>query len=622
MTSGSVSPQPEASTSQVAGSSASHGIQEIPLAGDRRSRRLPPPVDDDGGLPPSVPNISRPKHRWFQQRISEDLFSPAETLTSADATQSSFLGPLSPPLMSMPAAPSPASFRNNSAVSLPMIAMPVPETTSKNHFGTTYPAEKEEHSVRTRLPHLIVMDPPAPSRAPLHGLPDHWRLCVRLDGSLYYHNPFERLVTTEDMHNARFRTIVEQTARKLGKIVEANSLELPPDWELCVEIEMEEGEEVLRYNYISHEEGQYFQLGRRELVCADRSLYWDHVEKYCMHLSELPPFAEADFLCEMAYGATERILDNKGTTFRFTGAQTQALIGTYRELKEAQHEGITIIPALVWLFSRTMKLVEETRTNSKYGTPEAAAARNSSWKDPTWKFRIIDMILSLMFSGTHNMYRRRLMKTKFNNVLYLPDFRELLSDLIIEWGDSNLLSTVFVAVNVSFLAINDLSVMQRTCSLVSSLFAMISIAGGMHHIWNHRIKLDVEVAEASQYMNHSLIFGDRGSITTLACFLALPIASLLWSFYAFTAALTAFCVQRIDVNHPVLTFMLFVSCLSGLTTVSFFWNIWVGWKFSKTAEYVEGELRSGKSAKKQGRLATLGAFFGLRERGRRGDSGA
>lgn len=81
-----------------------------------------------------------------------------------------------------------------------------------------------------------------------------------------------------------------------------------------------------------------------------------------------------------------------------------------------------------------MKLVEETRTNSKYGTPEAAAARRATWKEPTLKFRIIDSVLGLMFSGTHNMYRRRLMKTKFNNVLYLPDFRELLSDLIIEWG--------------------------------------------------------------------------------------------------------------------------------------------------------------------------------------------
>ena len=137
-----------------------------------------------------------------------------------------------------------------------------------------------------------------------------------------------------------------------------------------------------------------------------------------------------------------------------------------------------------------MKLVEETRTNSKYGTRDAAAARKPTLKEPTLKFRIIDVFLGIMFSGTHNMYRRRLMKTKFNNVLYLPDFRELLHELIIEWGGmyyqavsfedatdrifadrlksfsgyfavitirvslrESLQATVFVAANVSFLAI-------------------------------------------------------------------------------------------------------------------------------------------------------------------------
>ena len=50
----------------------------------------------------------------------------------------------------------------------------------------------------------------------------------------------------------------------------------------------------------------------------------------------------------------------------------------------------------------------------------------------------------------------------------------------------------------------DITVLQRTFSLVSSLFAMISIAGGMHHIWNHRIKLDVEVVEAASHVNHRL----------------------------------------------------------------------------------------------------------------------
>lgn len=116
-------------------------------------------------------------------------------------------------------------------------------------------------------------------------------------------------------------------------------------------------------------------------------------------------------------------------------------------------------------------------------------------------------------------------------------------------------------------------------------------------------------------MNHGIVFGDRGSITMLACFLALPIASLLWSFYAFTAALCAFCIQRTDVSRPVLVFMLFVSCLSGLTTVSFFWNIWVGWKFSKIEEFVD---EKGKTAmrrpQKQGRMASIGEYFGIRKR--------
>lgn len=70
-------------------------------------------------------------------------------------------------------------------------------------------------------------------------------------------------MTTEDIHNVRIRTIVEKTALKLANIAEATGVGLPSDWELSIEIELEHGEEVLRYNYISHEEGQYFQLGHK-----------------------------------------------------------------------------------------------------------------------------------------------------------------------------------------------------------------------------------------------------------------------------------------------------------------------------------------------------------------------
>lgn len=68
-----------------------------------------------------------------------------------------------------------------------------------------------------------------------------------------------------------------------------------------------------------------------------------------------------------------------------------------------------------------------------------------------------------------------------------------------------------------------------------------------------------------------------------------------------------------DVSSPVLTFMLCVSCLSGLTTVSFFWNIWVGWRLSKMMEYAD-RADAGRQPTKQGNAEKVGAYFGLRKR--------
>ncbi|KAH8092534.1 hypothetical protein BXZ70DRAFT_951300 [Cristinia sonorae] len=496
-----------------------------------------------------------------------------------------------------------------------IVSMPVPRVSQEDgdiKMKNTA-ADHDDCYVRPHLPGFIAVDPPSLASNPVLALPEQWSAFVRPNGGLYYYNASQRLVTSQDMHDSRLRELVESHSRTLGGSISCNDINLPADWELCVEIDLDfDDKEVIIHNYISHEEGRYFQLRDNEIIYAERSLYWNHVEKFCMHYHAVPHFAESDFLSELGYGATERTLDNKGTTYRFTGPQTQALIGTYRELKESQREGIPVVPSMAWLCSRTMKLVEETRTNSRYGTRDAAAARKPSPEESTLQFQLVNILLGFMFSGTHNMYRRRLMKTKFNNVLYLPDFRELLQELIIEWGDSNLLSTVFVAANVSFLAIEDLTVVQRTFSLVSSLFAMISIAGGMHHIWHHRIRLDVEVEQATIYLNRGIALGRQGGMTALACFLALPIASLLWSFYAFTGALTAYCIQSVHVNHPFLVFMLCVSCLSGITTVSFFWKIWVGWRFSKMIENAEKAGRERPTRHR--RVQNAGLRFGVRNR--------
>lgn len=129
----------------AAGSSSSHsGIQEIPLAAIR-SKRMPPPAGDDGIA--SIPGVSADQLERLQRRVSEDLLSPTPTLTSSHGQYSSFLSPTSPPRPPS-TGPYAASYRNNSAVSLPAISMPVPEPASKGYFGESASEGKDEYSIR------------------------------------------------------------------------------------------------------------------------------------------------------------------------------------------------------------------------------------------------------------------------------------------------------------------------------------------------------------------------------------------------------------------------------------------------------------------------------------------
>lgn len=50
--------------------------------------------------------------------------------------------------------------------------------------------------------------------------------------------------------------------------------------------------------------------------------------------------------------------------------------------------------------------------------------------------------------------------------------------------------------NVSFLALADITSMQRTASLASAIFSLVSITSGLYHVWHHRIKTKADQVEA------------------------------------------------------------------------------------------------------------------------------
>ena len=105
----------------------------------------------------------------------------------------------------------------------------------------------------------------------------------------------------------------------------------------------------------------------------------------------------------------------------------------------------SILPALAWHISRVMIKIEAVRERYHYGTKEARLYRDIAVDAPTWRERLLDVLLFSLFFNSHGTYRDRLESTRPKGHVYLPDFRELMSSLLVEWSDSNLLATVFVS---------------------------------------------------------------------------------------------------------------------------------------------------------------------------------
>jgi hypothetical protein len=164
----------------------------------------------------------------------------------------------------------------------------------------------------------------------------------------------------------------------------------------------------------------------------------------------------------------------------------------------------------------------------------------------------------------------------------------------------------------------NISALPQTASLCSVLFSMLSIVIGVHHVWRHRRRADADDEEAVRTFSSittppppSLILpllqsrylrvrsrGQRGSLTPLACFLALPLASLLWAILSFTIAIGALCFSSAagaDVHMRALFAGVLGVLLSlAVLTLLVFWD---AWRSPPTTEPEEDYARIGARRK-------------------------
>ncbi|KAH8092505.1 hypothetical protein BXZ70DRAFT_457299 [Cristinia sonorae] len=340
------------------------------------------------------------------------------------------------------------------------------------------------------------------------------------------------------------------------------------------------------------------------------SRFWDEVAAYPMHLIQLPFNAEVDFLGALSFGSNERITEWNDTSFPFTDLQSQRLVKVYRSLKkELDRNNTAVVPALAWHIARTMSKIEDVRSRTQFGTSDFQLYRPVATQRPRFLVRAAEAFLMV---GAHRMYRVRLQHARVQGSIYLSDFRELLGNLLAEWSDSNLLATVFIGANIAFLAVPDITNIQRNASLTSIICALISVLTGVHHVWLHRTKINASYEEAKAYLEHiqPLDDGRDSDLAVTAWFLSIPLVSLLYSVLSFAIAIAAFCIQNNDTHGKMLlVVVLGILGVTGLITLLFFWHVWRGPRAEVSEEEIDDVLgygwkvRLGRTAGRVGRFA-------------------
>ncbi|KAI0068628.1 hypothetical protein BV25DRAFT_1910389 [Artomyces pyxidatus] len=420
-------------------------------------------------------------------------------------------------------------------------------------------------------------------------IPKGWERYVHMTGTVYYYHPKYRFLATDDLTNWRTRVEVEDLGKDILYGLKEDGLlaRLPDDMEVVISnADRLEGPTATLVSYKAgvkfvYQDGDS-ETTPYEITVWPKVSFWLHVEGFPMHRN-LSPNAETEFLSALAHSANEHILGHKKTTARFTDAESRRLLEIYTGLKKVlsrRPRSGALQSALAWHVGRVMFEVERYRACFAYGTKDARKFRAvESPEVPGW-VGIVEKFLCCVLFGVHQIYRGRLERMHPTVTAFLPDFHRLMEGFIKEWGDANLLATVFVSANVGFLAIPpEITTAQRTASLTSILFAVFCIVTGVHHIWRHRLRVHADYEDVPQYFGENLK-DDKETYTDttlLACFLSLPIVSLLWSILSFTVAISAFCVQGKDLSGKiVISTSLGILVVSAVTTVYFFENRWRG----------------------------------------------
>ncbi|KAH9843919.1 uncharacterized protein C8Q71DRAFT_19389 [Rhodofomes roseus] len=158
-------------------------------------------------------------------------------------------------------------------------------------------------------------------------------------------------------------------------------------------------------------------------------------------------------------------------------------------------------------------------------------------------------------------------------------WKEYKDQLVREYSDFILVSTVLLSATVGLLSVTDIAQIARACSIMSAFASLGSITTGVFFVWRHQSGTQMSTTRTFAYINnaHRNTFGLSGH----ALFLSLPAVLLVWSLIGFTVAIVAYALQPItgdtvsDVaSTSIIIAVFFVVLICTALAISVFVKMW------------------------------------------------
>ncbi|KAG2135052.1 hypothetical protein BD769DRAFT_449254 [Suillus cothurnatus] len=386
-----------------------------------------------------------------------------------------------------------------------------------------------------------------------------WEPLTHPEGALFFYHPRERVFTDADVRDPVIAAKIDEAVNEAYRKAREAHIEMDLLVELVLELIMTDSDEKWGYYFADHKKRIVFWfedyksglllnnirgIERKSHVrYALESQYWRHIELFPNR--RFLPENDIVNLKEIVMLAQAENITSETCLAPFASDEVDSMLGLVDLLmssanKEREHS--------VWIVARFMRLFCNAKFVNFCGQPGARLDVDQSlYGKPNTLPKWIRRFINFSLFGSFDAQSEAVHKIWVDKTIVQPRWKNFIDTLTTEWNGYTIYSTVMLAVDISFLAVQSVQTQMSvtllaylsTLCVLGSLVVSLVLAGQVN---GSRRRSAKDVASFMEGMSSSML-----GLESLALMLCLPFALLIWAMVFFAAALSVLIFRTADV---------------------------------------------------------------------------